>query len=96
MFFEIDDKSVHKDVNFLEEIGTLYDLLIYLLDNSMRTANSAPVHLGFFRAITSLKIILSSMKTDIKDQSEEEKRKFLQNKKMFWVMLKCCLKKEES
>ena len=83
MFFEIDDKSVHKDVDFLEEIGTLYDLLTYLLDNSMKTANSAPVQLGFFRAITSLKIILSSMKTDIKDQSEEEKRKFLQNKKMF-------------
>ena len=73
MIFEIDDKSVNKDVGFLEEIGTLYDLLIYLL--SMRIANSAQAQLDFFKAITSLKIIISSMKTDIKDQSEEEKKK---------------------
>ena len=52
---------------FLEEIGTLYDLLIYLLDNSMRIANSAQVQLNFFKAIISLKIIISGMKTDIKD-----------------------------
>ena len=41
----------------------------------MRTANSAQAQLDFFKAITSLKIIISSMKTDIKDQSEEEKKK---------------------
>ena len=75
MVFEIDDKSVNNDVDFLEEIGTLYDLLIYLLDNSIRITNSAQVQLDFFKAITSLKIIISSMKTDIKDQSEEEKKK---------------------
>ena len=74
-FFEIDDESVSKYDDFLEEIGTLYDLLIYLLDNSIRIANSAQVQLDFFKAITSLKIIISSMKTDIKDQSEEEKKK---------------------
>ena len=61
MFFQIDDKSVNNDVDFLEEIGTLYDLLIYLLDNSMRIGNSAQVQLNFFKAITSLKIIISSM-----------------------------------
>ena len=75
MFFEIDDKSVNNDVDFLEEIGTLYDLLIYLLENSMRIANSAQAQLDFVKAITSLKIIISSLKTDIKDQSEEEKKK---------------------
>ena len=64
-----------KYVDFSKEIGTLYDLLIYLLDNSMRTANSAQVQLDFLKAINSLKIIISSMKTDIKDQSEEEKKK---------------------
>ena len=75
MVFEIDDKSVNNDVDFLEEIGTLYDLLIYLLDNPIRIANSAQVQLDFFKAITSLKIIISSMKTGIKDQSEEAKKK---------------------
>ena len=34
LFFNIDDKPVVKIVDFLEEIGALYDLLIYLLDNS--------------------------------------------------------------
>ena len=67
MVFEIDDKSVNNDVDFLEEIGTFYDLLIYLLDNSMTIANSAQVQLNFFKAIISLKIIISGMKTDIKD-----------------------------
>ena len=67
MVFEIDDKSVNNDVDFLEEIGTFYDLLIYLLDNSMRIANSAQVRLNFFKPIISLKIIISGMKTDIKD-----------------------------
>ena len=60
---------------FLEEIGTLYDLLIYLLDNSMRIADSLQVQLDFFKAITSLEMIISSMKTDIKDQSEKGKKK---------------------
>ena len=58
LFFEIDDKSVVKDVDFLKEIGTLYDLLIYLLDNSMRTVTSAQVELDFFKSITVLKIII--------------------------------------
>ena len=60
---------------FLEEIGILYDLLIYLLDNSMRIADSLQVQLDFFKAITSLEMIISSMKTDIKDQSEKGKKK---------------------
>ena len=32
-FFEINDKSVFESDDFLKEIGTLYDLLIYLLAN---------------------------------------------------------------
>ena len=75
LFFEIDDKSVAKDVEFLEEIGTLYDLLIYLLGNSVRIATSTQVQLDIFKAITVLKKIISSMKTDITDQSEEQKKK---------------------
>ena len=75
MFFQIDDKSVIKDVDFLEEIGTLYDLMIYLLDNSINIITSAQIQGDFFKAITTLKIIISSIKTDITDQSEEEKKK---------------------
>ena len=75
LFFEIDDKSVIKDVDFLEEIGTLYDLMIYLLDNSINIITSAQIQGDFFKAITTLKIIISNIKTDITDQSEEKKEK---------------------
>ena len=44
LFFEIDDKSVVKSVDFLKEIGTLYDLLIYLLDNPMRITTFSQTH----------------------------------------------------
>ena len=44
---------------FLEEIGTLYDLLIYLLDNPMTIITSLETQIYFFKA----------MKTDITDQS---------------------------
>ena len=74
-FFEIDSKSVVKSVDFLEEIGTLYHLFIYLLDNSMRIVTSAETQKDFFKAITLLKIIISNLKIDITDQSEEEKKK---------------------
>ena len=53
----------------------MYDLLIYLLDNSTRIATSAQTQLDFFKAITALKIIISNLKTDITDQSEEQKKK---------------------
>ena len=49
--------------------------MIYLLDNSMRIATSTETQIVFFKAITVLKIIISNMKTDIADQSEEEKKK---------------------
>ena len=75
LFFEIDDKSVVKSVDFLKEIGTLYDLLIYLLDNSMRITTSAQTQLDCFKTMATLKIIISNLKTDITDQSEEQKKK---------------------
>ena len=76
LFFEINYKSVVKSADFLKEIGTWYDLLIYLLDNFMRIATSAKTQIDFSKAITTLKIIISNLKTDITDQSEEQKKKF--------------------
>ena len=67
--------SVVKSVDFLEEIGTLYDLLIYLLDNSMSNVTSIQTQIDLFKAITVLRITISNMKTDSADQSEEEKKK---------------------
>ena len=72
MFFEIDNKPVVRNIDFLEEIGTLYDLLIHLLNNSMRIVTSAETQIDFFNAITLQRIIISNMKTDITEQSEEK------------------------
>ena len=55
MFFSIDDKSVVKSVDFLEEFGTLYDLLIYLLDNAERIIISSEDQIKFLKARTVLK-----------------------------------------
>ena len=62
-------------VLILEEIATLYDLLIYLLDNSTRIISSRKAQTEFLEAITALKIIISSIKTDVTDQSREQKKK---------------------
>ena len=43
---------VIKSVNFLEEIATLYDLFIYLLNNSMKIITSTETQIDFFKAIT--------------------------------------------
>ena len=51
--------------------------MIYLLDNSTTITTSAQTQLDFFKAINALKIIISNLKTDVTDQSEE------QNKKIF-------------
>ena len=53
----------------------LYDLLIYLLGNSMTIATSAQTQLEFFKAVTVFKIIILNIKTDITDQSEEQENK---------------------
>ena len=76
LFFEInDDKFVIKTVDFVEEIDTLYDLFIFLLDNSMRIITSTKNQSDFLKAIAVLKIITSNLKTEITDQSEESKKK---------------------
>ena len=55
--------------------------MIYLLDNSMRIITSTETQIAFFKAITVLRIIISNMKTDITDQSED--KNFFADEKMF-------------
>ena len=55
LFFNIDNKSVVKSVDFVEEIGTFYDLLIYLLDNSKTVLISTETQIIFIKVITVLK-----------------------------------------
>ena len=62
----------------------------------MRMTTSAKDQIIFLEAITVLKAIILSMKTDIKDQSEEEKKKMFAKQENVLSNEKCCLKKEES
>ena len=91
MFFEIDDKSAVKSVDFV----TLYDLLIYLLDNCIRIISSTKAQTEFLEAITALKIIISNIKTDITDQSEEQKKKILAEQESVLNNAELLLKKKK-
>ena len=62
LFSEIDDKSVVKSVDFLEEIGILYDSLIYLLENSKMLLMFMESQLDLAKAITVLEIVLTNIK----------------------------------
>ena len=93
LFFEIDSNSVVKSVDFLQEIGTLYDLLIYLLNNSMKIITSTETQTDFFKAITVLRIIISNMKTDIADQSKEEIKKIFAEQENVFSNAEMLLKK---
>ena len=55
MFFSINNQSFVRNADFLKEFCTLYDLLIYLLKNSMRMLTSTEDQITFFKAITALK-----------------------------------------
>ena len=96
MFFEIDNKSVVKSADFLKEIGKLYDLLIYLFDNPINAVTSAQIQGDFFKPITTLKIIISNLKTDITDQSGEQKKKIFTKQGNALSNAEMLLKKEES
>ena len=74
LVFKIDDSSVVKIVVFLEEVSTMYDLLIYLLGNAKRLSNSAETRIKLFKTIDLLEKIISKMKNDITDISEEQKK----------------------
>ena len=62
----------------------MYDLLIYLLDNTLNLIASTQTQLDFFNAMTTFKIMISNLKTDIADQSEEQKKEnFCKTRKCF-------------
>ena len=64
------------------QVATLYDLLIYLLGNAKRILSSPEAQINLFQVIHVLKIVISSLKKDITDQSEEKKH-FCKRRKCF-------------
>ena len=62
----------------------------------MRIITSAETQTEFLKAITVLKIIISNMKTDITDQSEEQKKKILAKQENVLSNAEMLLKKEKT
>ena len=62
----------------------------------MRIITSTETQTDFLKAITVLKIIISNMKTDITDQSEEQKKKIFAKQENVLSNAEMLLKKEES
>ena len=62
----------------------------------MRIITSAETQTELLKAITVLKIIISNMKTDITDQSEEQKKKILAKQENVLSNAEMLLKKEKT
>ena len=62
----------------------------------MNAVTSSQIQGDFFKAITTLKIIISNLKTDITDQSEEQKMKFFAKQENILSIAEMLLKKRES
>ena len=64
----------------------MYDFLIYLLGNAKRLSNSAETQIILFKTIDLLEKIISKIKNDITDISEEPKKgNFCRTRKCFNV-----------
>ena len=72
----------------------MHDLLIYLLNNNKRITISSRNQLKFLEAINVLEILISSMKNDITDQSEEQKKKIFAEQESVLNNAELLLKKE--
>ena len=83
LFFEIDD-SVIRSSDFLDNAGTLYDLLINSLNENETILDSLPMQLDLTKIMLSLKIIISKKIQNITDKSEKlKKKKFLLHQIVF-------------
>ena len=74
----------------------MYDLLIYLLGNNKRITISLKDQLKFFKAITVLETAISSIKNDITDQSEEQKKNIFAKQESVLNNAKVLLKKRNN
>ena len=84
LFFEMGHESVVKDVDFLNEIVTLYDLSIYFLDNSMRIVTSTEDQINFVKAITVLKKLSQAWKLTLQIKVKKKKNKIFSKQENVW------------
>ena len=73
-FFETDDPVI-KSFDLLENVGTLYDLLINLLNENENKLDSLNTQVYLTKIISKLKITIFEKIENITDKSEEEKKR---------------------
>ena len=75
MFFEIDDPVI-RSYDFLENVGTLYNLRINLLNEkeTILDSSTASMEVDLTKMIYSLKNIISKKIENITDKSEKQKK----------------------
>ena len=74
MFFEIDDPVI-KSFDFLENIGTLYDLLINLLNENENIHDSLVMQINLAKIISKLKFTIFEKIENIADESKKQKKR---------------------
>ena len=73
-FFETDDPVI-KSFDLLENVGTLYDLLINLLNENENKLDSLNTQVYLTKILSKLKITIFEKIENITDKSEEEKKR---------------------
>ena len=68
------DNPVIRSYDFLENIGTLYNLLINLLSENETILDSSTMQLELTKIIYSLKSIISKKIENITDKSKKQKK----------------------
>ena len=74
LFFEIDDLVI-RSYDFLENVGTLYDLFINLLNENETVLDSSSTQLNLTKIMFSLKSIISKKIKNVTDKSEKRKKR---------------------
>ena len=83
LFFEIDDPVI-RSYDFFKNVGTLYDLLIYLLNKNETMLDSSAMQLDLTSIMVALKSIIFNKIENITGKREKQKKKkFLLHKVAF-------------
>ena len=73
LVFEIDDPVI-KSFDFLENVGTLYDLLINLLNENENIPDSSAMQIYLAKVTSKLQTTISEKIENVPDKSEKQKK----------------------
>ena len=92
LIFEIDD-TVTDRYDFLKNVGTLYDLLINLLDKNETTLDSSSMQIDLTKIMLALKSYISEKIENITDKSKKQKKEIFAAQSSVLINLSKLIKK---